>query len=165
MDRNSVEYRLSSLSRTALTFSSSSTAPSSSTASSLSSSTAPSSLSASPILSKALDTSANARTSGSLSSTSTASSAPQSSDKIRVIVGGTIGGVAVLFLTLITGMALIWKRRKLRNTQGPKIFETDLHQEETFNGFEVPGSNGSNELDAVRPPAEIGDARMCHEIQ
>ena len=100
---------------------------------------------------------------GLTSSTLSASTNTKSSNNIGAILGGTIGGVAVV--VLVIGIILILKRRRNFGDQvhhGPH-FATPT--DEKMYGFsEAPANPARTELDSIVPVQELGDSRVRHEM-
>lgn len=77
-------------------------------------------------------------------------------------MGGAIGGVAVF--ALILGITLGLKRKKPHNLQSHQIPWIQVKGEDCHEPHEIPGDDGSKELDAVRPIPELASPKLCHEV-
>ena len=104
----------------------------------------------------------------SSTSSASASSISKSSDKTGVIVGGTIGGVAVVVVAII-GIILVLKLHHFENhslqmkSKGEKSDESSKTLRYLASKVEVSGP--LVELEQAWRLHELEDPRMCHEMQ
>lgn len=100
------------------------------------------------------------------------SSAKKPARETGAIVGGAIGGVAVLVLG-----ALIWKRldrpklqghedeiSQLRATSSPSLISGPQYGENVHGPSEVSGEDGSREMDGADLILELGPSKTLHEM-
>lgn len=102
-------------------------------------------------------------TSSASSSPSSSFPAVNSSEKAGLIVGGVIGGTAVL--AFISGIiAWTWINHNRRNPQGNGTHQKASTGQTDHGRYAVPENNGIYEVDAVRPIVEL-EVRPIVEVE